>query len=420
MDPAQTSQMVSWLDEELRREKAQVSDLRDLLQKQAIELGDQRKRYEDLQVRLTRLQNDVARMTQVDQAIQQLKEELASVLQGVREELRRNDQQALQARQLEREAEAKSHLELSQRVERLLTLEDKVTVLSAEEGRLNDLMTTHRQRLDNIDKDLIRRSDQDHLIEDDHKRELGRMDAIQHALDGMRTQMESYAARFQYLERWAQGSAQRTAENQAFRVDMQRVQSELLEGQRRSEQRVERQIREWSTITESIHRDQEVWANQLRIFAEQHERTKKALASLQDMAKELRVAQDEARQALELGTEKQRRELREWQGENEKRWTRYLAQWEYRWNEQRKADEALTARVEDLEAHKKPVEQDLQALRTALAEEQAATRGAALDMWRYQMEYLQRQLDIMKATTEKVHAHLSQLEPPRGSGAKNA
>ncbi len=72
MDPTQASQMIGWLDEELRKSKAQVSELRDLLQKQAIELADQRKRFEDRTGRQTRLQADVVRMTQVDQAIQQL------------------------------------------------------------------------------------------------------------------------------------------------------------------------------------------------------------------------------------------------------------------------------------------------------------------------------------------------------------
>ena len=413
MDPSQVAQMIAWLDEEQRRTKAQVADLHDLLQKQAIELADQRKRYEDLLGRLTRLQSDVGRMTQVDQAIQQLKAELAAVVQDVRDELRRHDQQLLQARQVEREAEVKAQLELAKRVEVLSTLDDRVTVHATELQRQNEMVGALRQRLDAVEKELLRRADQQRMDAEEHKRELGRMDSLQQAVDSIRTQIESYAARFQYLERWAQGSAERAAQLQAFRADMQRVQNELLEGQRRSEQRVERQIREWSTITESMTRDQETWANQLRLFAEQHERTKKALASIQDLAKELRVAQEEARQALDLATEKQRRELREWQGENEKRWTRYLAQWEYRWNEQRKTDEAITARIEDLEAARTLIQQELEGLRTALAEEAAAARAVGLDLWRFELEYLQRQLDLVKATTEKAQTQMKPLEATR-------
>lgn len=415
MEATQTTQMVSWLDEEMRRAKAQVAELRDLLQKQAIELADQRKRYEDLQVRFARLQADVGRMTQIDQLMQQLKDEMAAVLKDVREELRRSDQQALQARQVEREAEAKAQLQMAQRVERLLTLDDKATVLTAELQRQNEALITQRQRLDEMDKDLLRRADRDQVTSEEHKREMGRMEAIQQALDGMRTQMESHAARFQYLERWAQASAQRTADLQAFRADMQRIQNELLEGQRRNEQRVERQIREWSTITETANRDQDMWANQLRIFAEQHERTKKALASLQDMAKDLRVSQDEARQARELGSEKQRRELREWQGENEKRWTRYLAQWEFRWNEQRKADEALIARVENLEAAKNLAEQELRSLRSGVDEQSSMARAVSAEMWRCQLEYMQRQFDIMKATADRLRALLGPERPNKAA-----
>lgn len=411
MDSAQAAQMIAWLDEENRKARAQLSELRDLLQKQAIELADQRKRYEDLQGRLTRLQTDVSRMTQVDQAIQQLKDELASVLQSVRDELRRSDQQALQARQVEREAEAKAMLDLQQRVERLSTIADRVTAQATEQQRQNELLIALRQRLDGIDKELLRRADQARLEEDEHKREMARLEAIQQSVDSLRTQIEPYNARLQYLEKWAQNSAQRAADLQTFRADMARVQSELLEGQRRAEQRIERQIREWNTITEGVLRDQETRANQMRIFAEQHERTKKALASLQDLAKELRVAQDESRQVLELGLEKQRRELREWQGENEKRWTRYMAQWDYRWSEQAKADEALVGRIEELEAAKGLIEKELQALRALLAEESAAARAATAEIWRAQLEIHQRQLDLMKATVEKLSAQSSASAP---------
>jgi|GEM_PF-935373 len=417
MDSAQAAQMIAWLDEENRKTKAQLSELQDLLQKQAIELADQRKRYEDLQVRLTRLQTDISRTTQVDQAIQQLKDELASVLQSVREELRRSDQQALQARQVEREAETKAMLDLQQRVERLSTLSDRLTTQATEQQRQNEVLTALRQRIESIEKELVRRADQARLEEDEHKREMARLEAIQQAIDSVRTQIEPYNARLQYLEKWAQNSAQRAADLQTFRADMTRVQNELLEGQRRAEQRVERQIREWNTITEGVLRDQETRANQLRIFAEQHERTKKALATLQDLAKELRLAQDEARQALDLGLEKQRRELREWQGENEKRWTRYMAQWDYRWNEQAKADEVLVARLEELEAARSLLEKELQALRTLLAEESAAAKAATAEIWRTQLEIHQRQLDVMRATVEKLSAQVSANTPPSAKKA---
>lgn len=406
MDAAQMAQMITWLDEELRKDKTLIGELRDLIQKQAVELADQRKRNEELLGRVTRLQTELAHMSTMDQAIQQIKNELAAVLHDVREELRRSDQQALQARQLEREAEAKMLVEMGQRVERLLALEDRFLALSTEHQRQNEAMLGLRQRLDGVDKELLRRGDQARLAEDEHKRELGRMDAMQQAVDGLRSQAESFAARMQYVERWAQSTGERTAELQAFRADMQRLQAEMQEAQRRGEQRIEKQIRDWNTITEATRRDLDMWANQLRIFSEQHERTKKALASMQDLAKGLRVAQEEARQVLELGLDKQRRELREWQGEDEKRWTRYLSQWEYRWEEQRKRDEGLAARIESVEAELKAAQQEVQQMRTMLLEEAAAARATAAELWRLQLDYLQRQADIVRATAEKIQGRL--------------
>ncbi len=408
MDSTQAGQMIAWLDEEVRKGKAQITELRDLLQKQAIELGDQRKRIEELQGRVTRLQGELSRMAQVDQVVQQVKTELAAVLHDVREELRRNDQQTLQTRQLEREADAKALLELGQRVEKLATLADRLTQQSAEQQRLNEALVALRQRLDSIDKEFARRADLDRLGEEEHKREIARLDAMQQGIDGIRAQIEPYPARLQFLERWAQGSAQRTAEWQAFRADMQRLQGELQEAQRRSDQRVEKQIREWTTISEGLTREQDMWANQLRMFAEQHERTKKALATLQDLAKELRVAQEEARQAVDLAGEKQRRELREWQGENEKRWTRYLAQWEFRWSEQKKADEAFARQIEEVMAAHPLLQQAIQQLRAQVAEEAAAARAAMLELWRVQLEAAQRQLEAIKPMADRLRARLGE------------
>ena len=408
MDPAQAAQMIAWLDEEARKGKAQMAELRDLLQKQEIELGDQRKRIEDLQGRLNRLQGELSRMTQVDQAIAQVKSELAAVLRDVREELRRDDQQALQMRQIEREADTKALLELSQRVEQLSALQDKLATQETEQRRLNEVLQGLRQRLDGVDKELVRGVERDRLADEDRKRQLGRLDALQQAIDSLRTQTDSYGARFLPLEKWAQDHAQRLAELQTFRADMQRLQGELLEAQRRGEQRIEKQIREWAAVAEAVHHDQELWANQLRVFAEQHERTKKALAAIQDLAKELRMAQSEVRQAVDLAIEKQRRELREWQGENEKRWTRYLAQWEYRWDEQRKVNETLSGQIGELAAAGPLIQQALQELRALLAEQVAAAEAAVLEIWRFQMAIAQQQSDVAKAIVDKFHSRLGE------------
>ena len=408
MDPAEASQMIAWLEEELRKNKAQIAEMRDLVNKQTIEIGDQRKRIEDLQSRLTKLQTDFTRISQVDQAIAQVKTELAGVLHDVREEIRRSDQQALQSRQIEREADAKALLELSQRVEKFAVLPERLSALGAEQQRLNEALIMLRQRSDEIDKTLVRLADQDRLNEEGYKRQSGRIDVLQQSLDGIRNQTSGFSARFQYLEKWAQGSAQRAAEQQAFRTDLQRALAEVQEAQRRSEQKVEKQIREWATITEGSHRDQELWTNQLRVFAEQHERTKRSLTGIQDLAKEMRAAYDELRAIVDMHAEKQRRDLREWQGENEKRWTRYLAQWEYRWSEQHKVNEVFDQRLNELDKMAPPIHQALQELRVQLADEAAAARAAVLELWRFELEAWQHQVDAIKVTADKLHAQLKE------------
>lgn len=408
MDSSDSSQMIAWLDEELRKNKTQMADLIDLVNKQNLEIGDQRKRIEELQSRLTKLQSEMMRVTQVDQAVAQVKSELSAVLHDVREEIRRSDQQALQTRQIEREADAKAILEISQRVEKYAVLPDRISSQATELQRLNEVILQQKQRIDEIDKILVRLADQDRLNDEERKRHAQRQDTLQQSIETIRHQIDGFSARFQYLEKWAQGSAQRAAEMQTFRADLQRALAEVQEAQRRSEQKVEKQLREFVSVSEEVDHDQELWTNQLRVFAEQHERTKKALASIQDLAKEMRGAQEEVRALVDLAAEKQRRELREWQGENEKRWTRYLAQWDYRWAEQKKIDDALDARIAEHDKIAPPIHQALQEIRSQLAAEAAALRAAVLEIWRFELEAWQRQVDAVKVTADKLHVQLKE------------
>src|SRR5512139_1948835 len=80
MDLTQLSQMVSWLDEEHRRDREEIARLDQRLQNMAIEKQEQSRRIQDLESRLASTAAQLTRFTQIEQALQQLKGEVVVLL----------------------------------------------------------------------------------------------------------------------------------------------------------------------------------------------------------------------------------------------------------------------------------------------------------------------------------------------------
>ena len=104
MDLTQLSQMVSWLDEEHRRDREELARLDQRLQNMAIEKQEQSRRIQDLESRLASTQAQLTRFTQIEQALQQLKGEVVVLLDKQTEARLNAERDAERARVTDREA----------------------------------------------------------------------------------------------------------------------------------------------------------------------------------------------------------------------------------------------------------------------------------------------------------------------------
>ena len=80
-----SSPNVRWIDEELRKEKAIVDDLRDTVAKQEVILVDQSQRILALEDRLAKLQAQTLRIPEVEESLQHTRDEIALMLSELRE-----------------------------------------------------------------------------------------------------------------------------------------------------------------------------------------------------------------------------------------------------------------------------------------------------------------------------------------------
>ena len=69
MDTDQLTQMVTWLDEEHRRDRGEVAKLQQRIESQATEVVEQARRIQELESQLASTQAQLVRFNQVDQSM---------------------------------------------------------------------------------------------------------------------------------------------------------------------------------------------------------------------------------------------------------------------------------------------------------------------------------------------------------------
>ena len=75
MDNAQLAQIVTWLDEEHRRDRAEISRLQQQIESQAADIVEQNRRVQELEGRLASTIAQLGRFTQLEQQIESIKQE---------------------------------------------------------------------------------------------------------------------------------------------------------------------------------------------------------------------------------------------------------------------------------------------------------------------------------------------------------
>lgn len=144
MDTTQLAQMVSWLDEEHRRDRGEVAKLQQRIESLNVELVEQTRRIQDMEGRLVSTQSQLVRFSQVDEALQQLKNEVVLMLQKREEQVDAEQRERERMRVTDREAVSRSVSEIRKELNRFGRIEEELALRRSEDQRLSELVLTLR------------------------------------------------------------------------------------------------------------------------------------------------------------------------------------------------------------------------------------------------------------------------------------
>lgn len=307
----QTAQLVTWLDEEHRRDKAQLSEVLEQLGQHHSYIAGLAKNLQDFEERLARVQSQSMRYSQIEQSINQIKAEVQMMLDQYAQRHLQSEEEGFGARQIEREREDQ--------------------ILAALQMQVEALQQWQRSTIG--DHDMISRVDLNFT-----ELRQGTDETIERTNDQER--------RLRYIEDWVNRSGQLTAELHQLSDRMRQERGEAAESNRRAEQQRARHMAEWGEQVKTLKNQLEDVIPNLK---EQQNESKKRMTAIQEIEERLKQLEPRLLQWQKLVDEGRRKERDSLLSDVEKRWQQQLGEWQFLRDEWSKKLGALVDRVANLE-----------------------------------------------------------------------
>ncbi len=350
MDLAQLEQMVTWLDEERRKDKEELARLRQRLEQQLLAADEQLRRFQELDARLSALQTQVARFARFEQSLEQLRKELVALVEQADQKFTAAQREAERARLMEREAQTQAIAELRTRLESVPKLEEALEARRAEEQRLNQMILEQRPKILALQDRLDEQIHATRVVEEQRSHDAKRIAQIQETANELLRRTEALTAKAQLLEDSLRKTEQQVATIQATRDDLRTEQRQFVEEQLVAEQRRKRQLDEWAQEFAQQQKRMADFSAAMQVYKDFYDKNRHALESLEKLQTHLSQRQAELAEMQRLSEERQKKTLLEWRDENEKRWKQEALATEYAWNQQQRQNEAFARRLDALEA----------------------------------------------------------------------
>jgi hypothetical protein len=354
--------MVAWLDEEHRRDREELAKLDQRLQSLGVENQQQARRIQELEGRLASTAAQLTRFTQIEQALQQLKNEMVVMLDKHTEARMQAEREADRARMSDRESASRGIAEVRKELLRIGPLEEEQVARQAEDQRLSEMTLALRQAIYAVSKDLDDRTRSLPYMVEQRAQDNKRIAQIQSENVELLKRTDALAGKLPVHDEYLQRLDRALQRILPVPDQLREEQHIFIEAQKIADVERTRQLVQWSGEFEQQRAHIEKQTTRMRDFAAQHEAVGRAIKALEEFQAQISREQKQVAELQRLAEERQRNELAEWQAENEQRWKKELLRWDYNVQEQQKINQRLAERFTPLERDAAHFKRELEAV----------------------------------------------------------
>ncbi len=355
MDIAQLAQMVNWLDEEHRRDRAEIARLQQRIESQSADNIEMARRIQELEARLAQTQSQLGRFNQVETSINNTKQELTGLVERDAEARSTMQRDLERARLADREVVSRELSEIRRELPRIARVEEAIEVRAVEDVRLSELIMGVRNQIGGLAKEIEERTRQIPFLSEQRTSDTKRIAQLQQETVELFKRSEALAGRLPVLEetirkglgdveKWPPQFEQMREQMNTF---MERVRGTLVDREQIIT-RWQEQVDEQKGLVQQAY-------ERMQSYAQQIEVSRRAVGEMQDFKDMLLREQSQVQELQRLAEERIRREMDEFREDFEKKRRKGELRQEHLWSEQEKFNREIVERfppvAHDLKVH---------------------------------------------------------------------
>jgi len=380
LDLSQATQLLTWLDEEHRKDKALLMALQSQVDAQKAQLKDQARQLQEMEALLARIEGSAPKAAQLEESIQTVRTEFAGLLAKHSAEHESLQEDRAKTEQQEAEKLGRIIHQVQERVEALGSFEHTMQMLGEEDGKLRSEITKAVSQIADLSRRLDGQQPRIELLEKEAP-------TIRDGLTAVRLNAEELNNRIMALKAGLDNVAPpleaRIEQLQSSLDDTNKRRASELQAIQGKQQDQARQLDSLEKELKTLQAPMARWAKQMEEFTVQFERSRKALYDLREMEKQVRQQGNEMMELQRLTADRLRTELREWQ------------------DNQVRVDEEQSARVEQLQAWQRKVNESQAEAEKRLEQNKEDIESCTQLLWETWARYLQGQIGILDSMVKQ-------------------
>ena len=356
MDLTQLAQMVTWLDEEHRRDRAEIARLQQRIEAQSSDIIEQARRIQELEGRLASTQAQFTRFNQVEQAIQNTKNELVGLVERAYEERVSGQRELERSRMSDREMLSREISEVRRELPRIGRVEESIQIRTTEDERLGELIMSMRNQIGSLAKEIEERTRQIPFLVEQRTSDTKRIAQLQQETVELFKRTEATAGRIPLLDENIRKTANEIEKLPPMIDQLRDEQIKFMERTRVMVVDREQVLTRWQEVIDEQKGVVAQAYERVQNFAQQIDISRRAVAEMQEFKDLILREQGQVTELQRLAEERIRREMDEFREDYERRRRKGELRQEHLWGEQEKYNKGVVERFPPLQHDLKLIE----------------------------------------------------------------
>jgi uncharacterized phage infection (PIP) family protein YhgE len=343
IEASETKQLLDWLEQERRRDKALLAELQARMGEREGELAHTRETVEALSQELDRVSKELKSTDRYEKGLQQFKDEVVLELRKYEESAAKEVQDADRHLVEERKERQGALIRLEQRIEEVSRLQESLRTQQVDIDRLTKTTSALGMQVEATSKEKREQQEQLLGLEGRVARGEERTTGLLQSQELVDTRSDEIVERLKLAQAQMERLSRQVADLESWSEELIGERAALVEELRAVDDRGKKQIAAWTKEMGKWREEAEAVRAQLALSDKQ---IRKGDAMLTDLDA-LRIQLEKDREALEhlerTAEERQRQQLEEWRQENRLLWSRNDERWDQLAEENSKRDDYIAA-----------------------------------------------------------------------------